>query len=63
MMIEEYKEADAMELFREEGRAEGRKEGRKEGVKEGMEKQAQAVYERLRALNMPEAQARAVAFG
>ena len=75
MMIEEYKEADAMELFREEGRAEGRAEGRKEGRKEGMEagmevgrkegreKQAQAVYERLRALNMPEAQARAVAFG
>lgn len=36
MLLTEYNEAKAMELFREEGRAEGRKEGRKEGRAQGM---------------------------
>ena len=31
MLLTEYNEAQAMELFREEGRAEGRAEGRTEG--------------------------------
>ncbi len=31
MLLTEYNEAQAMELFREEGRAEGRVEGRVEG--------------------------------
>jgi flagellar biosynthesis/type III secretory pathway protein FliH len=35
MLLTEYNEAKAMELFREEGREEGRKEGRAEGRKEG----------------------------
>ena len=35
MLLTEYNEAQAMELFREEGRAEGRAEGRVEGRAEG----------------------------
>ena len=35
MLLTEYNEAPAMELFREEGRAEGRVEGRAEGRVEG----------------------------
>ena len=35
MMLEEYNEAEQMELFRQDGVKEGRKEGRKEGQKEG----------------------------
>ena len=35
MLLTEYNEAQAMELFREEGRAEGRVEGRAEGRLEG----------------------------
>ena len=35
MLLTEYNEAQAMELFREEGRAEGRVEGRAEGRVEG----------------------------
>ncbi len=32
MLLTEYNEAEAMELFREEGRAEGREEGREEAT-------------------------------
>jgi len=35
MLLTEYNEAEAMELFREEGRAEGLAEGRAEGLAEG----------------------------
>ena len=35
MLLTEYNEAEAMELFREEGRAEGRAEGLAEGLAEG----------------------------
>ena len=35
MLLTEYNEAEAMELFREEGRAEGRAEGLAEGRAEG----------------------------
>ena len=49
----------AFEEVRDEGRAEGREEGREEGRLE----QAQEVFERLIAANMPEEQARAIAFG
>ena len=35
MLLTEYNEAQAMELFREEGRAEGRAEGRVEGRADG----------------------------
>ena len=35
MLLTEYNEAQAMELFREEGRAEGRAEGRVKGRAEG----------------------------
>ena len=38
MLLTEYNEAEAMELFREEGREEGRAEGRAEGREEGREK-------------------------
>ena len=34
MLLTEYNEAEAMELFREEGRAEGREEGREEDREE-----------------------------
>ena len=37
MCLTEYNEAEAMEMFKEEGREEGRKEGREEGRKEGRE--------------------------
>ena len=36
MLLTEYNEAEAMELFREEGRAEGRADGRAEGRAEGI---------------------------
>ena len=36
MLLTEYNEAEAMELFREEGRAEGRAEGLAEGHAEGI---------------------------
>ena len=52
---------------REEGRieggAEGRAEGRAEGIAQGEEKHAKEVYDRLLAINMPEAQARRIVFG
>ena len=32
MLLTEYNEAEAMELFKEDGRREGRKEGREEGI-------------------------------
>ena len=35
MLMEEYNEAEVLELTREEGKEEGRKEGRKEGRAEG----------------------------
>lgn len=35
MLLTEYNEAEAMELFKEEGRIEGRQLGREEGRKEG----------------------------
>ena len=41
------------------GKAEGKAEGREEGRKE----ERQDVYERMRAANIPEEQARAIAFG
>ena len=47
-----------MEL-REEGRAEGREEGRAEGS----DARSREIYERMIASNIPEAQARAIAFG
>jgi hypothetical protein len=37
--------------------------GMQQGMQQGRDEQAQAVYELLLELNMPEAQARAVAFG
>ena len=36
MLLTEYNEAEAMELFREEGRREGRQEGRQEGRVDGL---------------------------
>ena len=67
MLLTEYNEVATMEMFREEGReegrAEGRKEGRAEGRAEGRDQRSQEIYERLRAANMPENQARAIAFG
>ena len=35
MLMEEYNEAEVLELTREEGKEEGRKEGREEGREEG----------------------------
>ena len=35
MLLTEYNEAEAMELFREDGRAEGKAEGIAEGIVEG----------------------------
>ena len=35
MCITEYKEAETMQMFKEEGRREGRQEGRREGRQEG----------------------------
>ena len=47
----------------QQGMEKGLQQGMEQGMQQGRDKQAQAVYERLLALNMPEAQARAVAFG
>ena len=46
----------------EKEREEGRSEGRAEGWAEGNENRSTLVYERLLAANMPEEQARAIAF-
>jgi predicted transposase YdaD len=43
MLLTEYNEAQAMELFREEGRAEGRAEGRTEGRVEGEDRLARLM--------------------
>ena len=43
MLLTEYNEAQAMELFREEGRAEGRVEGRAEGRVEGEDRLARLM--------------------
>ena len=69
--VEEIKEAGIMpeavrRLFKEEFEAErnaGRMEGREEGRMEGREEERIKVYERMRAANIPEEQARAIAFG
>ena len=55
MLLTEYDEAEAMELFREEGREEGRKEGREE--------QARTFYARMIVAGFPPEQARELAFG
>ena len=47
MLLTEYNEAEAMELFKEDGRREGRKEGRKEGRREGRTDQAIETAERM----------------
>ena len=38
MLLEEYKEEEVMELFKEDGRKEGRKEGRDNAIKKTIEK-------------------------
>ena len=67
MLLTEYDEVKAMELFREEGREEGleegRKEGQKEGRKEGRDLHAREVFARLLDMGMPRDQARVIAFG
>lgn len=65
--VEEIKEAGIMpeavrRLFKEEFEAE-RNAGRMEGREEGREEERIKVYERMRAANIPEEQARAIAFG
>ena len=52
-----------MEKGMQQGMQQGMEKGMQQGMQQGRDEQAQAVYERLLALNMPEAQARAVAFG
>ena len=47
----------------EEMKQESFEKGMQQGMREGQEKQAREIYERLLAMNMPEDQARAVAFG
>lgn len=65
--MEEIKEAGIMpeavrRLFKEEFEAE-RNAGREEGRMEGREEGRMEVYKRMRAANIPEEQARAIAFG
>ena len=65
--VEEIKEAGIMpealrEIFKDELQ-EAEKKGRTEGRAEGRESRSEEIYERLRAANMPEAQAREIAFG
>ena len=65
--VEEIKEAGIMpeavrRLFKEEFEAE-RNAGRMEGREEGREEGRMEVYERMKAANIPEEQARAIAFG
>ena len=45
--LTEYNEAEAMELFREEGREEGRREGREEGRREITCENLQALMQSL----------------
>ncbi|MCR5138136.1 MAG: hypothetical protein K6C12_13800 [Oscillospiraceae bacterium] len=65
--IEEIKEAGIMpeavrRVFQEEFKQE-RDEGRMEGRMEGREEERQVIFERMKAANIPEDQARAIAFG
>ena len=52
MLLTEYDEAEAMERFREDGRAEGRAEGRQEGRAEGRQEERLLIRERLIAGGM-----------
>ena len=66
-LIAEIKEAGIMpetvrKIFQEEFQKE-RAEGREEGREEGRYDRSREIYERLKAVNMPEEQARAIAFG
>jgi flagellar biosynthesis/type III secretory pathway protein FliH len=61
-IFEEIKR-EGYEQGMEKGMQQGMQQGMEKGMQQGRDEQAQAVYERLLALNMPEAQARAVAFG
>ena len=65
--VEEIKEAGFMpeavrRVFKEEFDEIERK-SRQEGRQEGWDEKAQEIYERMRAANIPEEQARAIAFG
>ena len=61
MMLEEYNEAEQMELFRRDGVEEGRKEGREEGRKDTtlgflrhmMEKKNLDIQEAMDLLGIP----------
>ena len=55
LMFGYFNMEEQLEFMRQEEREEGRAEGRDE--------HARQVFERLRATNMPEEQARAIAFG
>ena len=61
-IFEEIKR-EGYEQGMQQGMQQGMEKGMEKGMQQGRDEQAQAVYERLLALNMPEAQARAVAFG
>ena len=55
VMSEVFDKEDSMKIWEQDLMAEGRAEGRDDRSKE--------IYERLKAANMPEEQARAIAFG
>ena len=48
MLLTEYNEAEAMELFKEDGRREGRKEGRKEGIDQNRVESIKTVMKKLK---------------
>ena len=62
-MIMMVREQELQAQAREEGREEGRLEGREEGRLEEREKLTRRFYEQLLAMNIPEEQARIMAFG
>ena len=60
MLLTEYNEAEAMELFREEGRAEGRQEGREEATTGNLASLMRTLgltaHQAMDALGIPEAE-------
>ena len=49
MLLTEYNEKEAMELFKEEGREEGREEGLEEGMEKGREKERVSSIQKIMA--------------
>ena len=63
VMSEVFEKEESMKLWEQDLLAKGETRGEARGEARGRDQRSQEIYERLRAANMPENQARAIAFG